>query len=382
MRTTALVAFLSICVSVAAFGQTATETTATTVTATTTTATTGSKTTTAKEIDRNEPPDAPATFDMHDNSPASMSYVHSYNRADWKLAGLDDKISIHVNNFSTLVAKANNDCAQIVLFLDGMPIKGLKPESCDRIAGHIRYRLLRTNDADNAWHSLLGSPQGFTRIVNVTVGPDTQNTIANQMEFKLQVLPRKQFWMFVLLLAVMLAIFVMLCRRTALIRGGSPEVPPAQRPYSLSLFQMSFWFFLVIAAYVFLWLINDELDTITESVLALIGIGAATALSATLIDQNKPTPVSTDKSAGFLRDVMSDPAGISLHRFQMFAWTLILGVIFVGSVYHNLEMPQFSATLLGLMGISSGTYLGFKVPEKASTDAPAGTQPEAGNSSS
>jgi hypothetical protein len=60
----------------------------------------------------------------------------------------------------------------------------------------------------------------------------------------------------------------------------------------------------------------------------------------------------------------------------MFAWTLILGVIFVGSVYHNLEMPQFSATLLGLMGISSGTYLGFKVPEKASTDAPAGTQPE------
>ena len=69
--------------------------------------------------------------------------------------------------------------------------------------------------------------------------------------------------------------------------------------------------------------------------------------------------------------------GISIHRFQMFAWTLILGVIFIGSVYKNLEMPQFSATLLGLMGISSGTYLGFKVPEKASTDAPAGTAPEA-----
>jgi hypothetical protein len=26
-------------------------------------------------------------------------------------------------------------------------------------------------------------------------------------------------------------------------------------------------------------------------------------------------------------------------------------------------MPQFNPTLLGLMGISSGTYLGFKVPE-------------------
>ncbi len=373
MRTT-LVALLSICVTAAAFGQVPPPTTA--VPAPT------SKTTTAKEMDRNEPPDAPPTVDTHDNSPATVSYVHGYNRANWKLAGLDDRISIHINNFSTLLAKANSDCTQIVLFLDGMPIKGLKPESCDVIAGHVRYRILRTPDSDNAWHGLLGSPKGFTRIVNVTVGPDAQNTIGNPKELELQVLPKRQFWAFMALIAVMLAVFVWLCRRTSLIRSGSPSVPPEQRPYSLSLFQMSFWFFLVIAAYVFLWLINDELDTITESVLALIGIGAATALGATLIDQNKPVPVSTDKSEGFLRDVMSDPTGISLHRFQMFAWTLILGVIFIGSVYHNLEMPQFSATLLGLMGISSGTYLGFKVPEKASTDAPAGTQPEAGNAAS
>jgi hypothetical protein len=27
-------------------------------------------------------------------------------------------------------------------------------------------------------------------------------------------------------------------------------------------------------------------------------------------------------------------------------------------------MPEFSTTLLALMGISSGTYLGFKIPER------------------
>src|SRR5438128_493588 len=363
MRTT-LVALLSISVSAMLFAQTATAPTAPVMT-------------TAKEREPGEPSDAPPTFDKHDNSPATVSYVHGYNSADWKRAGLSDRISVHVNNFSTLVAKANNDCAQIVLFLDGMPIKGLKPESCDHLAGHVRYRLLRTNDAETAWHALLGSPHGFTHTVTATLGPDAQNTIGNPQEFELEVLPRRQFWAFVALLGGMLAIFVWLCRGTSLIRSGSPAVPPAQRPYSLSLFQMAFWFFLVIASYVFLWLINDELDTITESVLALIGIGAATALSATLIDQNKPTPPTTEKSEGFLRDVLSDPTGISIHRFQMFAWTLILGVIFIGSVYKNLEMPQFSATLLGLMGVSSGTYLGFKVPEKASTDAPAGTAPGA-----
>ena len=359
------VAFLSISVSAAAFGQTAAPPPQ------------PAKTTTAKVQDRAEPPDAPATFDSHNGTPATISYVHGYDPANWKRAGLDDRISIHVNNFSTLIEKANNDCTQIVLFLDGMAIKGLKPESCDRLAGHVRYRLLRTPQSDEAWHALLGSPQGFTHLVSATVGPDSQNTIGNPQEFDLEVIPRAPFWVFITIFGLMLVAFIWLCRGTSLIRSGSPQVPPAQRPFSLSLFQMGFWFFLVIAAYVFLWLINDELDTITESVLALIGIGAATALGATLIDQNKPTPLPSDKSEGFLRDLVSDPTGVSIHRFQMFAWTLILGVIFVASVYKNLEMPQFSATLLGLMGISSGTYLGFKVPEKASTDAPAGTQPDA-----
>src|SRR5256885_1257376 len=194
---TILVALLLICVSAMLFGQTTTAPITTTVPVTTT----------AKDREPGEPPDAPPTFDKHDGSPATISYVHGYNEADWKRAGLNDRLSVHVNNFSTLVAKANNDCAQIVLFLDGLPMKGVKP---------------------------------------------------------------------------------------------------AQRPYSLSLFQMAFWFFLVIASYVFLWLINDELNTITESVLALIGIGAATALGATMIDQNKPTPPTTEKSEGFIRDVLSD----------------------------------------------------------------------------
>ena len=58
--------------------------------------------------------------------------------------------------------------------------------------------------------------------------------------------------------------------------------------------------------------------------------------------------------------------GVSLYRFQLFVWTLVLGIIFASSVYNTLEMPQFSPTLLGLMGISSGTYLGFKIPEPPS----------------
>lgn len=325
-----------------------------------------------------EPPDAPKNLPDNGGAPR-VYYAHSYFKENSKLAGLDDRLSIHVQNFKTLLKNANGNCQSIVLFLQGMPIKGDKAESCDPASGHVRYRLLRTPEDDAAWHTLLGSPHGYTHQIDVSVGSDAQFSIPSTATFFLEVIPRQQFLAFLALVTFALGVFVYLCRTTSLVRSGTHPIPH-ERPYSLSLFQMSFWFFLVIAAYVFMWLITDELDTITDSVLALIGIGAATALGAALIDQKKTAPAPDEpggQSRGFLNDVMSDPNGVSLHRFQMFVWTLVLGVIFIGSVYKNLEMPQFSATLLGLMGISSGTYLGFKVPEKQGSDTAPGATPGA-----
>lgn len=311
------------------------------------------------------------------DGPPVVYFAHSYYPEHPNQAGLDDRVSVHVQNFGKLLDEVNGNCANIVLYLDTMPIKGLKPESCDKSLGHVRYLLRRTDDSDDVWHKLLGRPKHYAKPISISVGADTQFSVRSEVtSFYLEAVPRFWFLLFIVLGVVFAFFIVILCRRTSIIRSGSTTVPAAQRPFSLSLFQMVFWFFLVIVAYVFVWLINDELDTITESVLALIGIGAATAIGATMIDKSKTDkePEAADvPSRGFLKDVLSDADSISLHRFQMFIWTLVLGVIFIASVYKNLSMPEFSTTLLGLMGISSGTYLGFKVPEKTATDAPSGT---------
>jgi len=70
------------------------------------------------------------------------------------------------------------------------------------------------------------------------------------------------------------------------------------------------------------------------------------------------------KSRGFRLDILRDGDGISFHRFQIVVWTMVFAIIFIHSVYRDLAMPDFNASLLGLMGISSGTYVGFKFPEK------------------
>jgi hypothetical protein len=78
-----------------------------------------------------------------------------------------------------------------------------------------------------------------------------------------------------------------------------------------------------------------------------------------LNDAAKPS-----ESKNFINDILSDDDGVSFHRFQIFAWTIVLIFIFIGSVYNILAMPDFDVTLLGLMGISGGTYIGFKLPKQ------------------
>lgn len=95
-------------------------------------------------------------------------------------------------------------------------------------------------------------------------------------------------------------------------------------------------------------------------------VPAAGTPPATLADLHRMYRNLTEpfRSQGFVRDLLNDTTGATVHRFQMLAWTITLGAIYVLRVYWDLQMPEFGTNLLTLMGISGGVYLGFKVPER------------------
>jgi hypothetical protein len=231
--------------------------------------------------------------------------------------------------------------------------------------------------------------------------------------------PEHSFLLF-LLFPVLLAALVILAKYTDLLRfviGVYPD-PPNRPPFSLGLVQMAFWFYLVVAAYVYICTTTTQVSIPIGSALGLLGISSTTGLAAVFVDKQKNDPternnllaeqatvkprvdeltakqttaplsqdeqseLSTKKSRlsaitarlaelapavtqGFLTDILSDGDAVSFHRFQIAIWTIVLGAVFVWSVYRNLSMPEFDASLLTLMGISSGTYVGFKFPEKS-----------------
>lgn len=332
----------------------------------------------------------------------------------------------------------DNDPSKLVPYLNGLAIRSNYPEEIHASKNHLHFHLQITPENKSTWIDLLGEPHAARKPVAFSVGIENQSPFDSAFDqnhpLPLTVISPPYGVVAVVVVVLTLILLILLARKTNLIRdGGDCPVPGKLRPYNLGRTQMAFWFFLIYASYVTIWLITDALDTITASLLALMGISAGTALSEAMIDSGKLN-ASSDQlqnllaekqsleqsipaiqtqidelnakatllpedtanrdslnkqaqdsrtrlaqvnqqiqiltpaaeagvSKGFLRDILSDGSGYSFHRFQIFAWTIVLGIIFVSSVYNNLTMPEFSATLLGLMGISSGTYIGFKFPE-------------------
>ena len=349
---------------------------------------------------------------------------------------LDDIVEVNVENLEDWAQ--TNDPSKLVPYINGRAISGNYPEELHLERGRLIYHLEVTPENKRVWIDLLGAPTSMRKPASLSVGLENGSAFDSKHDrsnpVTMTVISPVYGLIALLVIVVTLALLIWLVRKTNIIREpGPPPVSGRRRPYNLGRAQMAFWFFLVYSSYMAIWLITDALDTITPSLLALMGISAGTALGEALIDNGKDTarmnqlqdltaerqaveqsitqsetdldstntaPATladqsnrdalnrmltdsrtrlgqidqqlralnaqqiTPASAGFLRDILSDSSGYSFHRFQIFAWTIVLGIIFMSSVYNNLTMPEFSPTLLGLMGLSAGTYIGFKFPEQ------------------
>ncbi|MBY5794981.1 hypothetical protein [Rhizobium leguminosarum] len=150
-------------------------------------------------------------------------------------------------------------------------------------------------------------------------------------------------------------------------------------PYSLGRSQMAFWLFLVIAGYVFIAMSFDlYYGLLSNEILWLLGISGATGLGSVLINAGT---AEGRTSRGFVRDVLSVDGAPQLQRIQAIAWTLILGALFVWTAARDFRLPAFDPTLLLLMGLVSGLYLGFKAQEEAKGEAAKGDVAKNGSKS-
>ena len=175
-------------------------------------------------------------------------------------------------------------------------------------------------------------------------------------------------------LAAVVAWILFVCTLIALLALGSgpdmlrdplPEDVKGERPFSLGKVQMAWWFIIIVGSYLYIWSIKGAAPELSPTLLALMGISGATGTASVTLSKTQQTQFPLH--ATFFQDLVTDKDGVTLHRFQMLTMTIVLGIMFIIRVGSKGQLPpDFDGTTLGLMGISSGTYLGCKIPEKQS----------------
>lgn len=335
--------------------------------------------------------------------------------------GINDVLEVEVRDLSNWRASQAADRRSLVLYVDGVPFPGTELTRADDDHADFQLSLPKSEENKKAWNRLLSSPTQFLREVHIAVGPAEQrpwaeapvktDKIPRPTTLTLVVLWNVGFWVYLAALALLTWLTFQLARKSNLLRDDVSKDSTQRGTYSLSRCQMAFWFFVVLASYLFIWLATGSIDSFSTSALGLLGISGGTGFVSMLIDRSKesaakstlqtaaqqqavvkeivqatgglPTAVqyqalaSSDQSIAeaskqlrksvsesFFLDLLTDENGVTIHRLQCLVWNVVLGAIFLFYVYHALAMVELPGSLLGLLGLSSATYLGLKGSEK------------------
>ena len=168
-------------------------------------------------------------------------------------------------------------------------------------------------------------------------------------------------------------------------------------PFSLSRLLTLWWLAIVMLSLLYAFYMTLTIDVINDTALTLMGLSVAVIAGATLVDRTTAadntldTRLATDVagltanpqtvtgttfnadlktavdsglvSNGFWSDLLSERPGSSVdpHRLQLLFFSVAFGVYYLFQLNPLVALPTFSTTVLTLLGISSVTFLGFKL---------------------
>jgi len=325
--------------------------------------------------------------------------------------------SLQIKATGELVKKVETEWGKtmlLTLYFDGERIADLKSPPQQVEAGKellLNFALVRNaeNDANRqAWDRLFKKKHEYRMTIqpSLAIGNDLPLVVQSSQPFQFYVASDLAIWLTIGVgLVILLTSYWYLVRKTKMLCDADTNY------YSLGKSQMAFWGLLVVLSFSGVWILTGTMERIPPQTLILLGISGATGLSAVVIGNSKNAEIQTQlielrqekqklqgqkanapsafsqaskdrlaaikpeiaklskklevgQSKGFWRDICDNGNGASFHRLQVVIWTMVLGVVFVQTVAQVMSMPEFSETLLTLLGISNATYLGFKIPEK------------------
>ena len=252
-----------------------------------------------------------------------------------QIVGIGGEFSVPVHGLGS--CPANFD--KVVLQLNDID-SGIAPIGCSAGGTRFTFELdqgMSKNPSGPVWRMLLGNvwslrQSNWSRRVYANVNAtNSAGTVLSSDPVELSVrIVESGSTLFgaAALFVIAVAGLIALGSNSGMLRDaniGETETK-AVRPYSLSRVQAAWWFAIVFASCISLWVLTGHWPVLGATALALLAISGGAGVAAIGIDSGsgKLVPVSQ----GFWKDILTDSKGITLARFQALIWNLTLGVYY------------------------------------------------------
>ena len=283
------------------------------------------------------------------------------------------------------------DPAAWQLFLNDRAVTDARAAARTADGKGLRFQLIRSDATRVGWAALMSSTQADRTSPTLSLGRTDQTEEKRaagagawaSIQFQPGGGKSKFFAYFIV--AISTSIFgVILC--TDMVRDNVlPGVKRKGQPFSLNRIQLAAWLVVIAGSFAFLLIYMHDWAAMSAQALALLGIAAATSAGARIADgmnadkRNELIKAAGDPAPGvplldsaegklepygkqnWYQDIFYENDSPSLHRLQMVGFTVMMLALWVWRVFNELAMPNdISENLIGLMGLSGGTYVALK----------------------
>lgn len=323
-----------------------------------------------------------------------------------KPCALGSHLRVSAKGLEAWRAATKKDLSKLSVLIDDVRIPGIVPVlgSTDHELDFLLSRDLSKPESAKAWEALL---QRATESQSLKFAlADDDGRIAEDFPSTTKFEPAGSKSKFAVLLPIVIvALLAFVGLKTNLIIAIRDDAPTPvlsnDMPFSLGRTQMLLWTITVIAAWLFVGLSINDWSGPNATALILMGIGAGTSLGAAMAVDAPPaldntaqtslTNLAAAKAAlvtqpkdrlalesqtaaitqlrqaglwskNLFADITSPIASdkSALHRLQIVGFTFVIWTYYLLKVWQTQAMPDLTDAQLALLGISSGSYVGYK----------------------
>lgn len=193
--------------------------------------------------------------------------VHVDHLADWNQA-LGGPAAVRTGPASV------HPAWQLIPYLDGRALSGVTPLAVDLGQGRLQFHLRITEANRDTWTHLL-SPLTFQRAVRFSVGlvqvdPFATDLTVDNRRALLIVINWRWLLAAVLIVATLSVAFCSLAMHTTLLMERYKKLDGTlSHRFSIAKVQLALWFLVIFGAFLVIWLVTGNVDSLNSSILSL-----------------------------------------------------------------------------------------------------------------